>query len=357
VTTRFEFVPRIAFGRQPWDEFVDLSDDAWLWHRFDFQDVISTWPGRRDLSFAILDTAEKGECVCLVPLQLSANRLAGLLPWTSLESLGGLAYLAGLAEGRRKKLIDATSAFLVTLARRNGAAEITLAIAPLTPSLRGESLPRVNPLLTLGCENSLTQTWLVDLRTEEERLWARLEGRARTEIRKAERAGVVVRNADQLGDLDAYYELHRATCVRTGINPHPREYFEASWQSLVATQLAHVLLAERDGVVVAAANFAVYKKGALYWTGAAAETGLEFGANALLQWRAIQWMLTQGVEWYETGEAFPNLKEGKLKQLSDFKKSFGGALYPYYRGRLVVKPRVSAFLQFARALLRSGRRL
>ena len=50
----------------------------------------------------------------------------------------------------------------------------------------------------------------------------------------------------------------------------------------------------------------------------------------------MQWMIEHGFEWYETGEAFPNVQEGKNKGLNDFKKSFGGELYPFYKGRIVV---------------------
>ncbi len=322
----------MVLGQGAWDPFVDAVGEAWIWHRFDFQDALCTWPRRRDHSFAVLDSDVGGELVSVVPAHLSVISLGGFARWRSLESMGAPACRTDLAEGRKQKLLTAVAEYLVTLARRSGAGEVTLSIPALAPSVRGDCLPRVNPLLQLGCENT-------------------------TEIRKAERAGVVVRTADQSRDLDAYYELHRQTCGRTGIRPHPRAYFEAIWRDFFSRGLAQIFVAERDGTMVAAANFAVYKNAALYWTGAACETGLELGANPLLQWRGMQWMLSQGVEWYETGEAFPNLKEGKLKQLSDFKKSFGGVLYPYYRGRLVVKPRMAALRQFARALLRGGRGL
>jgi hypothetical protein len=36
------------------------------------------------------------------------------------------------------------------------------------------------------------------------------------------------------------------------------------------------------------------------------------------------------------------MNQGKLKGLNDFKKSFGGELYPFYRGQLIVKPLLKA---------------
>ena len=104
----------------------------------------------------------------------------------------------------------------------------------------------------------------------------------------------------------------------------------------MSKKLAHILLAEWEGKIVAAENFGVYKRRAIYWTGAASDMGLSVEANSLLQWTAIQWMVDNGFEFYETGEAFPAARTGKDKGLNDFKKSFGGSLYPFYKGRLVL---------------------
>ena len=63
----FNIVPRLNIPINTWDEFVDSSDDAWLWHRYIFQDSACTWKGRIDLSFAVCDANK--EILALVPLQ------------------------------------------------------------------------------------------------------------------------------------------------------------------------------------------------------------------------------------------------------------------------------------------------
>jgi lipid II:glycine glycyltransferase (peptidoglycan interpeptide bridge formation enzyme) len=191
----------------------------------------------------------------------------------------------------------------------------------------------LNPLLEMGCDNTLSQTWILDLRIGCEAVWKGMEGRARTAMRKAEKAGVTVREACP-DDLDVYYRLHQENYRRTGASPHPKNYFRAIWESFVAHGLARVWIAEIGGEPVAAENFGIYKQGAVYWTGAANVRGLETEANSLLQWTAMQWMINNGIKWYETGEAFPQVRAGKQKGLNDFKKSFGGCLYPFYKGRL-----------------------
>ena len=39
---QLEAVARALIGREAWDDFCDRCDEAWLWHRFDFQDALAT---------------------------------------------------------------------------------------------------------------------------------------------------------------------------------------------------------------------------------------------------------------------------------------------------------------------------
>jgi len=213
--------------------------------------------------------------------------------------------------------------------------ETRIALPSMAPARRGENCPRVNPLLDMGCENTLTQTWVVDLRGGADSVWGRMEGRARTAVRKAEKTGVTVREATP-GDLQTYYHLHQETYRRTGATPHAKEYFAMIWERFLAHGLARIWVAELNGETIAAENFGGYKKAAIYWTGAANWKSLDVEANSLLQWTAMQWMIRNGIEWYETGEAFPQFDDGKRRGLSDFKRSFGGSLYPYFRGKVPV---------------------
>ena len=64
----------------------------------------------------------------------------------------------------------------------------------------------------------------------------------------------------------------------------------------------------------------------------------------------MTWMIESGVEWSETGEAFPAAREGKSQGLTQFKESFGGELYPIYRGRLELDQPLARRLEGVRAL-------
>lgn len=333
----FKIVPRQEIGCQAWDAFVDASDEAWLWHRYDFQDALATWPGYRDMGFAVLEPGS-GRLLAVMPLHLVEGNLLRLIPWKTLDSLGGPACVNGLGEGHHHHLLQSVSTELKVLAQQRKVVETNLALSPMAPVYRGDSCPRVNPLISAGYENTLTQTWVIDLRQGKDDIWAHFEKRARTAIRKAEKLNVRVRAASGEEDLDVYYNLHCETYHRTGAKPHPRNYFKAIWEAYIANGLAWMLIAEHDGVPISAENFGCYKNAVIYWTGASSQLGLDLQASSLVQWIAIQKMVDEGFHFYETGEAFPSA-EGKLKGLNDFKQSFGGTLYPRYSGRFVMKRR------------------
>ena len=314
---------RVELGEEAWNSFVLDSDEAWLWHCFDMPDLREAWPDYRDASFGIVDKDHGNLLLAVVPCFVHAHH--------SMNSAGGPATINSLTRNQKSSVYERIREHLISLAGSHGIHTIGLSLSPLAPAYTGENCPLVNPLLPLGCENTLTQTLIIDLRDGIDAVWHRMEGRARTAVRKAERAGIKVREAGP-DEADAYYRLHCETYERTGVPAHPEAFFRKIWEKYLADGRCRVWFAERGGKVVAAENFGIFKGRAVYWTGAASTQGLGVSANSLIQWHAVRWMAENDIQWYETGEAFPNIRDGKLKGLSDFKQSFGGRLYPFYKG-------------------------
>jgi len=331
----FVIVSRPTVERQQWDAFVDASDDAWLWHRYDMQDALSTWPSQKDLSFAIINQNVNQEFVVIIPLYLIQQKFGNFLKWNLLNSLGGPAFSNEILLRQRKKIMATAVSHIKKLAEQYSACELTVSMSPVAPVFIGIQCPRVNPLLEYGFENIQSQTWIVDLRKSIEQLWAGMEKRARTAVRKAEKERVTVREATY-EDLDLYYDLHCQTYKRTGVSPHPKAYFKAIWENFLVNNLVLILIAEKEGRPVAAENFGIFKRSAVYWTGAANNEGLELQANSLIQWTAMKILKEKQCLYYETGEAFPHIFTGKMRGLNNFKRSFGGELYPLYRGRQIL---------------------
>ncbi len=308
-----------------WNSLIDRSDDGWFFHRYEFQEALATWPAYEDRSFAIVSDQVPYDILALQPCHVRGNEV--------LESYGGIVCSPVLGPRQRREVIKLAYDTLFEFAAKYSLRRLDVRLSPMAPSLLGSSCPRINPLVHHGLDNRPSQTYIINLQCSEEELWSRLHQNCRTHIRKAEREGCTVRLASPtLSDLERYYELHCETYLRTGVRPHPREYFSSIWQHFVQSGMAVIFFAERDGVVIAADNEIFYKRAMSGWTAAGNTLAASLGANNLLHWRAMQWALRNGGFWYESGEAFPGARQGKSKGLNDFKRSFGGELYPIYRG-------------------------
>lgn len=332
MTYGYEIARRCDIDKVCWDCLVDVSDQAWLWHRYDTQIALSTWYGNQDISIAVLDRSWQKVLVVL-PLRLIQTRFLGRSGPYIIDSLGGPAFAPNLTEQETVCALQLLRDYVVGMARQGLCLESRITLSAMAPVRKGRVGHSEDIITELGYKENQAQVWALDLRVGSDEVWANMDGRARTAVRKALKNGVSCRQAC-VDDLDAYYRLHTETYERTGLRPHPKEYFQVIWDYFLPIKYSDIWIAEIDGMPVASANFGVYKQAAVYWTGAANRRGLDSAANSLLQWTAIQLMIENKIEWYETGEAFPQVTSGKMKGLNDFKKSFGGQLHPLHRGHV-----------------------
>jgi Acetyltransferase (GNAT) domain len=323
--------PRAEIAREKWDEFVDASDEAWLWHRSDFIDALELWPGYSEASFALVDGRDA--ILAAMPMHRTVVRAAGVVPLARFSSLGGPACAANMPASMRSNVLAALHEHLLQSIAERKVLAAEVQIAPLTPSLHGPAAAKVNPLILAGFENTQTETWMVDLTRPAAEIRKHYSELTRRELRKASQGELRVREAAGAKDLDIYYRLHLETYGRTGAKPHPLEYFQAIFDKFQPRGLARILFAERRGDVVAAQNTGRYKAGAVYWTGAS-DTVKEGGENRILFDAQIMAAHEDGFTRYETGQAFVNSRNAKETGLSRFKRSFGADIYPYYRGVL-----------------------
>lgn len=327
-------VTRRQLGREAWDAAVDGSAEAWLWHRYDLcEATVQDWPGRSDASFAVLN--DQGQVEALLPAYILERK--GYLGFRvhDLHSNGGPAVMPAVGRSRRQHVLEAVAAQLQAQAESSRVIRTSISLPPMAPAWRGPDGPRCNPLLYMGCEDTSAQTWVADVRAGSEAAWKGFEGRARTSVRRAEEAEVTVRRSTAASDWHAFYELHQVAYRRLGVPSYPAALFRAIFEQLAAAGLCFIYFAERRGTQIAAANIACYKQGGYFWHGFASEEGLRTNALTLLIWNAINDLAGNGtLEWLDCGEAVLHPGGNKYRQLSDFKKSFGGELYPAFRGRM-----------------------
>jgi len=327
-------ISREQLGREAWDTAADASPEGWLWHRYDVCDAtIRDWSGRSDAGFAVLSNS--GEVEAVVPAFILEHRKSFGLRVRYLNSFGGPALSSSLGRSRRRTTLDAVAAELQRRAYVGRVIRTTISLPTMAPALRGPEGPRCNPLFSLGCADISGQTWITDLRDGLDATWQRLEGRVRTNVRNAEAAGMIARLSTSTDDWRPFFELHQVAYRRLGVPIYPAALFRTIFERLIPADLCYVQFAELNGELIAAHNIACYKQGGYFWHGFASDAGLDSNALTFLWWQSVKNLVSGGrLQWIDCGEAVLNAREGKMRQLSDFKKGFGGDLYPAFRGQM-----------------------
>ena len=197
-------------------------------------------------------------------------------------------------------------------------------------------------------------TITVDLTQSEDELLAALGQSTRRKIRVAQKEGVAVRPG-AAPDLDTLYALYRTTGERDGFLIRPFSYYEQAWRAFMQAGLAHPLLAEVDGVAVAAVILFHFGRTCWYFYGASSNEARDKQPNYLLQWEALRWAKAQGYAAYDFWGAPDVFTESdRLWGVYQFKRGFHGTVtrhigawdyapyLPLYKAYTELMPRLMA---------------
>lgn len=298
-----------------WDALARSSPDGGMFHLRWFNDLLAAcWP-EQDCSVFV---EAAGELVGILPLQ---HRHFDNKLWSAGRGFAGPALHAGLSKSERQSVLSALATGALNRAAEVGAVGVcscpwTLSesfLAGDTPQLPGGAVSTVYPVRQVH----LDKPWS-DVESE-------FRKTTRQELRKAERAGLSVRelNAHEAGRV--YYPMHLETYDRTGAKAHPRAYFDGIWQNCLGTGRCVVYCASRNSDDIAVLNVGLNENGtAWYWTGASTTQGLDCRAGHLLQAHAMRCLHGRGFRVYELGALVPETGDAKLKGLATFKTGFGG---------------------------------
>jgi hypothetical protein len=168
-------------------------------------------------------------------------------------------------------------------------------------------------------------------------VWSGMEGRARTAVRKAEKAGlsVGIRPAlpDDLEPASPFRRLYEETMRR--VRSAPGYIFDDRYYRTLSERLGDDLklasVHAPDGQIVAASLVLVHRDRVHYHLSGSIETGSRSGANNLLLWTILRWAA-------DTGRSVVHLGGGVRPDdgLFRFKRSFGGERTPFWIGAAVL---------------------
>ncbi len=186
-----------------------------------------------------------------------------------------------------------------------------------------------------------TDTVILDVTTDRDRLLKRMKPKTRYNIRLSGRKGVRVREAG-IQDLAAWYDIYCQTAARHGMMLNSLDYFKAGLEVKAGDTSSpasiHLLLAEVEGKPVAGILLAIAGSRATYLYGASSLRKSHLMPSYALQWAAICKAKTVGCHDYDLfGTApYPDPYH-PMYGLYRFKTGFGGEMihrqgcwdYPY----------------------------
>ena len=177
----------------------------------------------------------------------------------------------------------------------------------------------------LGSYRVPAETWLIDLQGGPEALWRGYEGRARTSVRKARKAGVTV--AAELGGeaVETLFRLHAAQGESRAVPwHHPRRALETVRDAL--GENARIWVARREGQALCAA-LVLYNPGLEVhpWVTGASDASRSVNAFSLLMHAAMEDAAGRGFRTWNFGPSAGS------QSVSYFKASFGGGPHPLLR--------------------------
>ena len=169
------------------------------------------------------------------------------------------------------------------------------------------------------------RSWVLDIRPDIEHLLANFKMTWRQNVRVAERKGVIVREAENDSDFDAYYSLMEVTSKRDNFLLLSKDYHKEILRQFVGKRDAVLYLAEHEGEALAAKMLIRFGDWCWDLYGASSNNKRNLKPTYLLQYRCFEWAKARGCNYFDF-RAIPEVLEPgeEMWGVYEFKQGFGG---------------------------------
>lgn len=265
-----------------WDAFVETHPDATVFHTSSWARVLldsytyrPLYHVRRDESGAI----QSAVALMQVDGRLTKRRLVGL-PFSDLcpPLLEAGSESAGLVSAVKDAAVEANAAHV----QLRGPAAVSLESSGFTG---GQAFYQ----------------HIIPIAASAEETAKGFHSSARRAIRKAEKEGLSVREANSLDDMREYYRLTVLTRKKHGLLPQPWRFFANVHKQMIETGAGHLLLAEFEGRPVAGDLLLRFRDQMVYKFNASDPRFLHLRPNSILLWQAIQLSASLGCRSLDLG--------------------------------------------------------
>ena len=292
-----------------WDAFVREHPDAGPYHLGAWSEILRAAYGDSPAYLALEST--DGRLVGGLPVM----RTRGLVSGSRMRSLPVVPPAGPLAphdDGARAlieaacRMTDGRGRVWTLHARRGGYEE-------LVPDLR--PVPK-HP------------TWILELPPDVDELragWKKTSNNLWRSLRKADRAGVTVREASSERDLRTFYGLYLGTMRRRSTLPRPYRQLREDRRLLGPSGAFRLFVAEHEGDIVAAGVYHALGDAVDLLYNGSDDSRLDLRPNHALYWHVIEWAAAEGYRHLDFGHARPG------SSLARFKEQWSAREVPEYR--------------------------
>ena len=173
-------------------------------------------------------------------------------------------------------------------------------------------------------------TGLIDLRPPSETVLAGFQSSMRRNVRLAARRGLEVRLGQSESDWQDFYSLLTETAERDNFGIHTWPYFATMRETLEATGIATLFLAEHAGKPLGGLLLTAYGGTATYLFGASTTARRDLRIGHGLQWHAMCWAKEHGCHTYDLwGMPATSDPDDPLAGVYRFKRGFSPKVVRY----------------------------
>lgn len=343
-----KLIPFDEVGFEAWNQLCDGSDDAWMFHRYEWVKIEQKRFVLENLSFAI---AENDKLTALFPLYLSDATTGAadeILLHCGIHRHTGLAIRNGVELPKRKAIQRFAMHHVLEVANEVKAERIQLNVQNLAPARLGIELPfwvsdwkfyyglgfGPNGIVPAPGLNTCCADQIVDLHPDEDEIFSRFAEACRRAVRKAQKFELSATAEPIDTAISTYYDLALKSATRTGENLPKGSYFEdLAAEFFGITDI--VIVRTKDGKPAAAMLLPLYKGAASFQAGVSDPAHLDKRVNDFLHWSAIRHAKAKGAVRYRLGPIFPQVPaDWPIAKVSKFKGKFGGKSVEIAQGSL-----------------------
>ena len=165
----------------------------------------------------------------------------------------------------------------------------------------------------------------LDLQPTPDELLARFRKNTRYEVRRAERAGIIVSPAVSEREVDAFLGLYTGLAGRKGFTADSPDHLRTIIRWLIDEPSRGALMMAHDGATVAGGAVIVRSGKRCWYVWGASDKREHFSAGHAVQWHAMLWAQSQGCTEYDFGGYTPGATSGPAW----FKEGFGGRVVEF----------------------------